>query len=268
LTSSAATTQQAATASDLYYSTNLTRTSTPASTSGKSSGENYSVYYDTDGGQATTPSNSATAQPKPSPTAAGNDQLNAPQLSALIQTTAASGSTQVAGPGMTAAHEGIRAVSPAGAASVMVAVPRSPQTNSAALGQAPRTFVAANAVPPGELPTRIERVIQTLLAGPLPIAPQTAELVTGALPLDLSSLKQGIQAFFEQLENLGDEGGNLHNPVGLAPWYVAVGVATVLLEVARRRFRKQSGQEMVFQAGWQDPTSSWLPDPDGAQPER
>jgi hypothetical protein len=107
-----------------------------------------------------------------------------------------------------------------------------------------------------------------VLAGPVAAVPQNADLVIGALPLDLSSLKQGIQSFFQQLENLGGEMSSPSTSAGLTPWYVAIGVATVMVEVVRRKLHKQSGRETIFQAGWQDPTSSWLPDPDAHPNQR
>jgi hypothetical protein len=91
----------------------------------------------------------------------------------------------------------------------------------------------------------------------------SAELLAGRLPLDLAGLQQRVQQFFEQLAELTDPAASAPVGIRLAPWFVAVAVATSACEFARRQLRKQPWPGPIPGIDPASRTWTWLPEPPG-----
>jgi hypothetical protein len=75
------------------------------------------------------------------------------------------------------------------------------------------------------------------------LLPKTGELLVGAIPLDLSNLAQGVEAFFVRLGEDFRDPLTVGNAVRrLAPWLLTAAVATAGLELALWQARKAARQ--------------------------
>jgi hypothetical protein len=92
---------------------------------------------------------------------------------------------------------------------------------------------------------------------------QPAELLAGRLPLDLPALRERVQEFFAQLTDLAEESAAAPIGIRLAPWFVAVAVATSACEVARRQLRKQHWRGPIPGLDPASRTWTWFPEPHG-----
>jgi hypothetical protein len=72
------------------------------------------------------------------------------------------------------------------------------------------------------------------------LAPQLGSVLAGNLtrPADVADLGRRVSDFFGQLRAADNSESDSGSPLGLAPWLVAVGAATVAWEIARRRLRR------------------------------
>jgi hypothetical protein len=72
------------------------------------------------------------------------------------------------------------------------------------------------------------------------LAPQLGTVLAGNLtrPADVADLGRRVSDFFGQLRAADGAESEAGSPLGLAPWLVAVGAATVAWEIARRRLRR------------------------------
>jgi hypothetical protein len=93
--------------------------------------------------------------------------------------------------------------------------------------------------------------------------PPLGELLAGRVPLDLPGLRQSVQLFFEHLANLGEDSAAGPMDFRLAPWFVAVTLATSACEIARRQMRKQLGPGSISGLDPASRTWTWFPDPSG-----
>jgi hypothetical protein len=93
--------------------------------------------------------------------------------------------------------------------------------------------------------------------------PPLGELLAGRLPLDLPALRQRVQQFFEHLGSLGEDVAAAPMGFRLAPWFVAVAVATSACEIARRQMRKQLWHGSITGLDPASQTWTWFPDPSG-----
>ena len=88
-------------------------------------------------------------------------------------------------------------------------------------------------------------------------APQSEGVLADLLPLDLASLEADIQTFLEQVEQLGAELSSMLGRMNLSPVLMAVAIAALAGEIARRRVhRPQRGSLLACCAG---AAVEWLP---------
>jgi hypothetical protein len=88
-------------------------------------------------------------------------------------------------------------------------------------------------------------------------SPRAGGLMANLLPLDLASLEGDIQAFLQQIDQLGVELSGLLARMNLSPWLVAVAVTAIAGEIARRRLqRSQHGPLLAASEG---ATFVWFP---------
>jgi hypothetical protein len=72
-------------------------------------------------------------------------------------------------------------------------------------------------------------------------SPLTSAVSSNFLPFDLASLERALKQFLDQIRDLGGELFSLLERMNLSPWLVALAVAGVTYEVARRRMRQPQG---------------------------
>jgi hypothetical protein len=90
-------------------------------------------------------------------------------------------------------------------------------------------------------------------------SPQTEGGLADLLPMDLASLEADLKAFLAQIEELGGELSSLLGRTNLSPWLMAIAVAAITGEVARRL---QRPQRRLLAAG-DGATLAWFPDLSG-----
>src|SRR5207253_4056723 len=78
------------------------------------------------------------------------------------------------------------------------------------------------------------------------------------LPLDLASLEGDIQAFLQQIEQLGGELSSLLARMNLSPLLMAVAVAAVAGELTRRHLQGPHRRPQL--AACEGATLAWFPD--------
>jgi hypothetical protein len=93
-------------------------------------------------------------------------------------------------------------------------------------------------------------------------APQFARQLAGDLPFDGAALKLGVEKFFARLESLGKEWAGFPGWMELAPYFLAVALATTSFELARRQMKKQVLSQLDPVIRGRVPTCSWFPDLD------
>jgi hypothetical protein len=71
-------------------------------------------------------------------------------------------------------------------------------------------------------------------------SPQLAGPLGGLLPLDLPALERGVQHLFARLASLEEKLSAERGGLGFGPWFVTVGAATMLFELARRQLQRQA----------------------------
>ena len=96
-------------------------------------------------------------------------------------------------------------------------------------------------------------------ASPIP-TPRTEAVLADLLPLNLASLEADLQTFLAQLEQLGGELSSLLGRMNLSPWLMAIAVAAIAGEVARRLQRSQHGRLLAAADG---ATLAWFPELSG-----
>jgi hypothetical protein len=123
----------------------------------------------------------------------------------------------------------------------------------------------------GEVPTFLPGSINRLAAAQAAIAsdgsggdeqsilplPHDENQLAGLLPFHFAVLDEEIQAFLQQVEQLGRELGSLLAGMNLSAWLVAMVGAAVAGEVVRRRLHK--AQRQAFFAAYESSTLAWFP---------
>jgi uncharacterized protein (TIGR03118 family) len=94
------------------------------------------------------------------------------------------------------------------------------------------------------------------------LPPQLASTISGPLPLDLRLLERGVRRFLQHVGQMDEDRGSAIPGIGLAPWFMTVGVATMIFELARRRLKKQFSNGAELLLGSRVPMSTWVPGPD------
>jgi hypothetical protein len=77
--------------------------------------------------------------------------------------------------------------------------------------------------------------------------------------MDLRTFEHGVQTFFGNLEQLGQEVIATPSASLLSPWLTAVVVATAALELTRQQLRQLSAFRFVVTPGWGGPSWTWIP---------
>jgi hypothetical protein len=79
------------------------------------------------------------------------------------------------------------------------------------------------------------------------------------LPFNLASLERDIQAFLEQIEQLGGELSSLLARMNLAPWLMSIAVAAVAGEIVRRRLQEPHRCPQPQLAACEGASLAWFP---------
>jgi hypothetical protein len=107
-----------------------------------------------------------------------------------------------------------------------------------------------------------------LLAQAGDVVPQVPDRPVPILAFDLAALERGVERFFAQIDQLGDEIVRWNDGLRLAPWFVVTAAATVALTIARRQMEKQSPAAFSLAGGPRPLTWTWFPgDGDPPAPE-
>ena len=105
---------------------------------------------------------------------------------------------------------------------------------------APESVQLASAIPAAAFDNANDRQVEsqaqvTFLPTnnyPFSLAPQLGHLIGGAVPFDLVALEQGMEKFFAQLEDLGQDITNSQAAIQLTRWLVVAVFANAAYEVA------------------------------------
>jgi hypothetical protein len=92
---------------------------------------------------------------------------------------------------------------------------------------------------------------------PIP-CPRREEGLADLLPFNLASLEGDIQAFLEQIEQLGGELSSLLARMNLSPWLMSIAVAAVAGEIVRRRFQEEPHRRPQL-AACESASLAWFP---------
>jgi hypothetical protein len=90
-----------------------------------------------------------------------------------------------------------------------------------------------------------------------PLPPPRHEGLTDSLSFDLALLEGDIQAFLQQIEQLGGELSSLLARMNLSPWLMAIAVAAVAGEIARLRLQGPHRRPQL--AACEGETLAWFP---------
>ena len=82
-----------------------------------------------------------------------------------------------------------------------------------------------------------------------------AQLLAGALALDLPLLKRAADAVLARVEGLGEDPGAAPADAGPTRWLVLAFVTVGTFEFARRRFRPQDATRAADRDGTTEPTT-------------
>jgi hypothetical protein len=72
------------------------------------------------------------------------------------------------------------------------------------------------------------------------VAPQSSGLMAGAAVVDISTLADGVQQFFNQVHHLGRQFVIAQEETGLPTWIAAVAASVIGLDIARRQMRRST----------------------------
>jgi len=90
-----------------------------------------------------------------------------------------------------------------------------------------------------------------------PIPSPRGEGLADLLPFNLASLEEDIQAFLEQIEQLGGELSSLLARMNLSPWLMSIAVAAVAGEIVRRRLQEPNRRPQL--AACEGASLAWFP---------